>query len=188
MKHKDHPSIGACGIDCSLCPMHFARAGDGCKGCTAPSVSGSSGRWCPIARCAVRERHHETCADCHTYPCELLQGVDANDSFVTHRKTIENLNYIRENGIGRFLLQQQQRQTVLRTMLAEFNDGRSQSHFCLACALLPLPQLEKALSTARAVNSEGDLSGNNPESRARALRSELNASAERLGISLKLRR
>ncbi len=188
MKHKNHPSVGACGIDCGLCPMHHVRDGDGCRGCAAPPISGRSGRWCPIARCAVQERNRETCADCHAYPCELLEDVDASDSFVTHLKMIENLRFIRENGLCSFLLQQRQRQAVLQTMLAEFNDGRSKSHFCLASALLPLDMLEMALAAALAAKGGEDLAGKGSGSRAQALRSELKVAADILGISLKLRR
>lgn len=184
MQGKHHPQIGVCGIDCCLCPMHHVRDGEGCPGCTAPPVSGGRGRWCAIARCAVRERGFETCADCAEFPCERLGGIDECDSFVTHRLTLANLQLIRDLGMERFLLQQEKRAIIVRRMLDGFDDGRSKSRYCLASALLPIETLEMALADAgHETSSVLDRKG-----RARILRRTLEEAADRLGIDLNLRR
>ncbi len=187
VKHKNYPSIGACGIDCYLCPMHHVRKDDGCPGCTAPVASGTGGRWCVIARCAVRDRQYETCGECPEFPCVRLEGLDESDSFVTHRNTMENLRCIRENGIAGFVVRQERRVAVLRSMLTEFDDGRSKSHFCLACALLPTDKLETALSEALVEVDEAGL-GEDRKSRARVMRERLRLLAEGMGVELRLRR
>ncbi len=132
MDAKEHASIAACGIDCGLCPLHYVRAGDGCPGCTAPTASGVKGRWCAIARCAVRDRGYETCADCPEFPCERLDGWDKRDSVVSHLKSLANLRAIGDRGLDGFLEEQRKRIALLETMLAEFDDGRSKGYCCLA--------------------------------------------------------
>lgn len=183
---KKYPSIGVCGIDCCLCPMCHIREGDGCPGCTAPTASGRSGRWCAMARCAVRERCHETCADCVAYPCERLNSIDEDDSFVTHRKALENLQTIRTLGIDSLLRQQEQRLVILRQMLAGFDDGRSKSHYCLACALLPIENLTSVMAVAGELKGDGE-SMDERKKRAQMLRQRLNDEAERTGMVLRLR-
>ncbi len=184
---KEFPGIAACGIDCCLCPMHHVWEGDGCPGCTAPASPGRTGRWCAIARCAVRERGYETCADCPELPCQRLQGIDESDSFVTHRKTLENLFAIRTAGMSSFLSQQDDRLAVLRQMLAGFDDGRSKSLFCLASALLPVQDLKDTVAMSRA-QVNGAVVTDDRRSRALVLRTNLKEVAGSLGIDLRLRK
>ena len=185
---KKHPTIGACGIDCGLCPLHHVTAGDGCGGCTAPSPSGARGRWCAIARCAVRDHGYETCAECSGYPCSLLSGWDEAESVVTHARTLDNLRTIRESGLDGFLEQQRKRIGLLETMLSEFDEGRSKGRCCLACALLPVDELQAALDGARRTAVERGLSEDDRRTRAQVLRQHLEEAAKRLSISLRLRR
>jgi hypothetical protein len=170
VKGKSYPAIGVCGIDCGLCPIHHVKAGNGCGGCTAPGPSYTAGRWCAIARCAVRDHGYETCAACAEFPCERLTGWDGGDSVVTHKNSLANLRTIKEHGIEQFVAQQRERIALLDTMLSEFDDGRSKGFFCLAATLLPLED------------------GADLKSRAAILRRILGSAASRLGISLKLRK
>ena len=149
MNAKTYTSISACGIDCGLCPLHHVTTGDGCPGCTAPLQSGAAGRWCAIARCAVRERGYETCAGCPEFPCERLDGWDRSDSVVSHLNSLANLRAIRDRGLDVFLEEQRKRMSLLETMLAEFNDGRSKGYCCLAATLLPVEDLVAGLAEAR---------------------------------------
>jgi len=185
---KTHPTIGACGIDCGLCPMHHVKAGDGCGGCTSPGPSGAAGRWCAISRCAVRDRGYETCAECAEFPCSRLEGWDRGDSIVSHLRAITNLRAIRERGMEAFDAQQKTRMKLLGVMLDEFDEGRSKSYCCAATALLPVDELTTGLAQARRDVEADGIPADDRKSRARILRRVLDAAAERLGISLKLRR
>lgn len=188
MNGKEYPEIGACGIECGLCPIHHVRAGDGCPGCTAPAPSGAKGRWCAIARCAVRDRGYETCADCTEFPCARLHGWDESDSVVSHLNSLANLRAIKERGLDEFVEQQRKRIVLLETMLSEFDDGRSKGYCCLACVLLPLGELDSALDGARCAVAERAIPEDDRKARAEVLRQRLEAAAGRLGISLRLRR
>jgi len=117
-------------------------------------------------------------------------------SFITHRKTIFNLDFIKKNGIEKFMEQQEKRIGLLGIMLKHFNDGRAKSFYCIAATLLSIGNLERALERAeenteeRVVEStEGraEESGN-IKIRAKNLRQTLNEMASQEGVELKLRK
>ncbi len=79
--------------------------------------------------------------------------------------------------------------SLLETMLAEFNDGRSKGYCCLAATLLPVEDLVAGLAEARReVGAGGPLAESDLKGRAALLRRILDSTAARLGISLKLRK
>jgi hypothetical protein len=188
MNAKVCPSIAACGIDCGLCPLHHVTAGEGCPGCTAPGPSGVKGRWCAIARCAVRERDFETCADCPEFPCARLDGWDESDSVVSHLNSLANLRAIRDGGLNRFIEQQRSRIELLKLMLAEFDEGRSKGYCCLAATLLPLDELTSGLRQARREVADAGIPVDDRKSQAAILHRVLDGAAGRLGVNLRLRR
>ena len=79
------------------------------------------GQWCKMTRCAVRDRGHETCAECAEFPCHRFEGWDQGDSFVSHLNSLSNLRAIREGGLEAFVAQQRERIDLLAAMLAEFD-------------------------------------------------------------------
>lgn len=117
-----------------------------------------------------------------------LDGWDEQESVVTHLRTLDNLRSIHEHGLSDFLQQQQERIGLLKAMLNEFDDGRSKGYCCLAAALLPLDVLEVALKEARRGVENGGIPADDRKSRAGTLRRILDFAAERLGVSLKLRK
>ncbi len=186
--YKGFPTIGACGIDCGLCPRYYTVGPSKCLGCAPPGFLDMGGQWCKMTRCAVRDRGYETCAECSEFPCYRFEGWDAGDSFVSHLNSIANLRAIRERGIESFAEQQRKRMALLETMLGEFDEGRSKSFCCLATALLPLDELETALSAARRDVAEQGIVLDDKKSRAKVLHGFLDSAAERLGVMLKLRK
>jgi len=67
------------------------------------------------------------------------------DSFVTHRRAIENLHLIHKNGLSSFIQQQKFRIDLLERLLNQYDDGKSKSFYCLAAALLPIEDIERAI-------------------------------------------
>ncbi len=59
-----------------------------------------------------------------------------------------NLDFIKEQGIKKFIEQQKKKMKLLETMIENFDDGRSRSFFCKAVDLLDLTSLESALDEA----------------------------------------
>jgi len=185
---KAHPTIGACGIDCGLCPRYNTKAASRCPGCAAPGFLEMGGQWCKMTRCAVRDRGYETCAECDEFPCYRFAGWDEADSFVSHLKSVDNLRAIRESGMQQFLDVQQARMELLEAMLREFDEGRSKSYCCRAAALLPVKELAEGVEEARRLVGSEDPSDVDRKARAQTLHRTLDSIAERMDISLKLRK
>lgn len=141
---KKYPTIACCGIDCGLCPRYYTEGKSQCPGCAGTNFFEKHPS-CSILTCCVKQKHFETCAECPDFPCTRLKNWDRADSFVTHRNTLQNLQEIREHGLDRFIRQQHRRIDLLERMLTLYDDGRSKSFFCLACALLPIDDITDAI-------------------------------------------
>ncbi len=188
MNNKVYATIGACGIDCGLCPRYHTRTASRCPGCAPEGFLNAGGQWCKMTRCAVRDRGYETCADCAEFPCYRFEGWDQGDSFVSHLSSISNLHRIRSQGVAAFAAEQRVRIRLLQIMLDEFDEGRSKSYCCVAAALLPLDELKAAVDGVRLDVKRQGLAPDDRKPRAKLLRQVLDAAAERLGVSLKLRK
>jgi len=176
---KEFPTIGACGIDCGLCPRHHTKGPSRCPGCCGPGFDAVHPS-CPVVTCCRIKRGLEVCALCDAYPCDIFsRPATRRDSFVTHRRMAANHEAIRSGGLDRFVAAQAERLALLDQLLAEFDNGRSKSYYCLAAALLSVDGLRAAID---AVPRDGDV-----KARAARLRAELEARAQHEGVDLVLR-
>jgi hypothetical protein len=117
------------------------------------------GAHCPTAKCAVDKKGIEFCWECpQNGGCSRWQKHAeygrTHDSFVSYQKLENNVAFITKNGISAFEKEQQTREQLLRELLAEFNEGRSKSLYCIAANVLEIPELESLLGEARQ-NSKG---------------------------------
>jgi hypothetical protein len=151
---KKHNTIGCCGIDCGLCPRFNSKSVSACPGCGGMNFKEKHPS-CVFVTCCVIKNGLEVCSICTGYPCHRFDPERYGmDSFVTHQKVFANLEFIKRTGIDCFIDQQKIRMNILNDFLASYNDGRSMSHFCLSCTLLPL---EKLLEIQRYINNRTDL-------------------------------
>ena len=142
-KLKKYETIGACGIDCGLCPRFYTKGHSVCPGCGGLKFKEKHPS-CGILTCCAIKNGLETCADCENFPCSRFKTESAgSDSFVTHKKMFSNLETIKANGIRHFIEKQKIRIDILNDLLTRCNDGRSKSFFCQTCALLPLDKLQE---------------------------------------------
>lgn len=96
--------IAPCGMNCGVCKAHL-REKNKCPGCR---------KFCKkepvtIFRCKIRtckKRKGEFCYDCDTCPCEWLIHLDKRYRTKYDMSEIENLQFIRDNGIKKFLRKQ----------------------------------------------------------------------------------
>jgi len=183
---KMYPSIGVCGLDCVLCPRYYTEGKSKCDGCGSAYSYAAVG--CKIFRCCVKEKNLETCAECSDFPCSRLKGIDESDSFVTHRKMMPNLRFIKKFGIKEFLNDQKKKQDFLEQMLEQFNDGRSRSFYCVAATLLPLEALKKSLDLAKRKVKEEGIKDKDLKNKAKLLKENLNGTASKELIDLSLRK
>jgi hypothetical protein len=179
---------GCCGLYCGLCPRYQSTAPSRCPGCHA----GDQSTYCSVCRCCKAKRGLATCAECNEYPCERLLrviGVEVEaDSFVSHKPALPNLERIREVGLSEYLSEQRSRRLLAEQLLAQYNDGRSMTFYCTACALMPVSAIREVLDEAGSPDGGGQLDGAAHKARAKAMRAAIGARASQAGIDLRLRR
>ena len=116
-------------------------------------------------------------AECSEYPCDRYAHIDEYDSFITHMNQKADLEKMQRIGEEAYNIEQVEKRQILDRLLAEYNDGRKKTLFCLAVNLLPLEEL-------RIVFEDGDLEI--PEKdRARQMENRLK---EKSSAELKLRK
>jgi hypothetical protein len=178
---KNHSTIGCCGIDCGLCPRFHTKGDSACPGCGGLNFKEKHPS-CGFITCCVIKNGLEVCSECKEYPCIRFDSEkNGFDSFVTHRKVFANLDFIRLNGMDKFMEQQRMRMDILKDFLENYDDGRSKSYFCLSCALLPLDSLQEI---ALLFHKQHDFATSKEMNRK--LRDALQSVADRHGVSLKL--
>ena len=178
---KKQHTVGCCGIDCGLCPRFNSKSLTACPGCGGMNFKEKHPS-CSFVTCCVLRNGLEVCAECSVYPCHRFDpGKEGCDSFLTHQKVFANLELIRKKGLNNFLGQQKIRMNILNDFLANYNDGRSMSYFCLSCTLLPVDKL---------LEIQGILNGRTALSDAKEknllLKEYLKEEAEKLKLNLAL--
>lgn len=173
--HRQEPRFALCGLNCVLCPMHV---GGWCPGCGG----GEGHQPCAFIRCRRQHGDGESCLDCAEYPCGRFAQAMAYDSFLPHRRMRADLEEARALGLPVYLARLEQKEAILRELLAEYNDGRKKTLYCSAASLLPLEALAEVLRRLEA-ELPADAPKKEKAARAAAL---LNAAAQEQGVSLKL--
>ena len=184
---KLYPTLGCCGLDCALCPRYYTAGISRCPGCCGPNFFDKHPS-CPFITCCVKKRKLEVCAQCTDFPCPRFSGWDASDSFVTHQKSIFNLNLIKEHGLEEFIKQQKRRIELLETILKSFDDGRSKSFYCIAATLLPIADLEASLNRAEQEMRTSSIGPDDIKTKALIIRKVLSNLVDKRGIKLSLRK
>ena len=139
---KQYPIVGACGLECGLCPRYHTEGGSRCLGCGGEGFEQKHPA-CGFITCCVRQRGLEVCAQCAEWEtCERvkrnLKAAETVDSFISYRLLVANLAFIRENGLEAFVGLATDKLRLLRYLIENYDDGRSKGYFCLSCQLLPL--------------------------------------------------
>ncbi len=185
---KKYPIVGACGLNCSLCPSYHARGKSRCPGCCGPDF------WqkhpgCAFITCCVKWKNLETCVLCVDWTeCEkvakLLDSAKYHDSFISYRPLAINFAFIQKNGIEEFARLEIEKQEFLRHLINNYDDGRSKSFYCVSCQLIPLNKLKEALANTETKIAE-DVG---IKEKVKVVRVAINNLADTLRIDLKLRK
>lgn len=182
-KLKKHEKVGACGIDCGLCPRYYMKGNSVCPGCGGINFRDRHPS-CGVLTCCVIKHGYETCSGCPDFPCQHFDSEkNGYDSFVTHEKIFVNIESIRKEGITNFLERQNERMGILNHLLTHYDDGRSKSFYCLSCALLPVHTLWETQAIAESLQDDLVL-----KEKADRLKKSLTETAASLYINLRLRK
>ena len=185
---KKYPIVGACGLNCGLCPRYYTQGASRCPGCCGP------GFWqkmpgCGFITCCVKKRGLEACAECVDWEeCErvvrLLDSAKYKDSFLSHRPLAANFTFIQKNGIEEFARLEVEKQKFLRHLIDNYDDGRSKSFYCTSCQLIPLDKLREALEDVEIKMTEAT----DIKEKAKIVRLAISNMAYSLQIDLRLRK
>lgn len=185
-----------CGLNCGLCTMHIDGYCPGCGG-------GEGNQSCRIAKCSlkrnseIRNRENnrekdepgrekiEYCHQCPEFPCEYYESIDEYDSFITHRNRRSDLDKHRNIGKEAYQEEQGRKTEILGELLANYNDGRRKSFFCLAVNLLECEVLQAVMDQVKAVPEPA---GRTIKERAAGVVKQLQDVADERGIVLKLKK
>jgi len=114
-KHVKKESVAPCGMNCAVCSAHLALKHDvKSKGIRMPYCEGCRPR---DKKCAFLKKRCELllnrkvsfCYECDDFPCERLKHIDDRYKTHFHMSFISNLEYIKDNGISKFLHLQQKK-------------------------------------------------------------------------------
>jgi len=185
---KQYPIVGACGLDCGLCPRYHTAGSSSCPGCAGPDFEQKHPA-CGFITCCVKQNHFVTCAQCPDWAsCERvsrnMEGAKQSDSFISYRPLPANFAFIQRHGIDEFARQEMAKMELLSYLLEHYDDGRSKSFYCIACQLIPLDSLKAALAEAEVEISESaDI-----KEKSKLVRAAISRHANALGLDLRLRR
>lgn len=203
---RKYPTIGACGLDCGLCPRYYTVGPSRCPGCAGPGFFEKHPS-CFFITCCVKKKNFagqelssetpegagsrlEVCAQCPEFPCskfkseEEYQQLNESPSYPSYKKVMPNFKFIKEHGIEKFIEQQQERIGLLKIMRENFDDGRSRSFFCRAANLLDITDLRSSLAEAAQKIRTAKIEQNDVKTKAKILREIMLAAAGRVGIKL----
>ncbi|UCD21373.1 MAG: DUF3795 domain-containing protein, partial [Chloroflexota bacterium] len=107
--------IAPCGMNCGVCVSYIAMKIDLNK-------KGFKRRYCPGCRprgknCVFMKHHCDLvgeglvrfCHECQNFPCRRLKALDMRYRTKYRMSMIENLEYIRDKGIDKFLEKEQEK-------------------------------------------------------------------------------
>jgi len=96
--------VAPCGMNCALC-LGFQREKNRCPGCKEDDPAKPKYCvTCQIKNCSeTAASGSKFCFRCPRYPCQRLKRLDKRYRTRYGMSMIENLNFIRENGIRKFL-------------------------------------------------------------------------------------
>jgi hypothetical protein len=107
----DSKLIAPCGMNCALCAGYLAKKTGtetgikiNCDGCRPQN------RKCAHIKKSCKlllNNEIQYCYECSAFPCQRLSRLDDRYQAKYHMSMIDNLNYIKEHGIAKFIKQQE---------------------------------------------------------------------------------
>jgi len=102
--------IAPCGMNCGICLAHL-RKDRKCPGCLGKDTDKSTSRiTCIIKNCeTIKQNQSGFCYECSTYPCKRLKQLDKRYRTKYSMSMLENLEFIKENGLNSFMEKENER-------------------------------------------------------------------------------
>ena len=179
---RRYPLFSACGLNCGLCPRYYTEGESRCPGCGGEDFSLKHPS-CGILSCC-RRHGQQYCGLCEQYPCNRYEGACLYDSFITHKNQLIDLGKAKEYGLDAYEAELDQKVALLKILLADYDDGRKKSFFCLAVNLLDLQDILSVMGQIADHLGAGD----SKKEKAAMAERLFQRAAESRNIPLKLRK
>ena len=104
--------IALCGMNCRLCVAYFGYTMNGKKRKSQCTGCNQSNKHCAFVKKRCKNPAMENisyCYKCEYFPCENLEKLDKGYRERFKMSMIDNLNFIKENGINDFLKSQEEK-------------------------------------------------------------------------------
>lgn len=101
--------VAPCGMNCGICLWHLGERK--CPGCRTGSRSGIK-NCARVYRCPIfKKNKYKFCFKCARFPCRGLKSLDKRYRERYGMSMIENLDFIKRNGIKKFLRREERKWT-----------------------------------------------------------------------------
>lgn len=180
---RDFPEFAACGLNCGLCTRYHTDGTSRCPGCYGEGFNLKHPS-CGIVSCT--ERHDvQFCYACAEYPCKRYEAPSESDSFITGKNVFADFEKAKTFGLDTYKAELDEKISILRRLLSEYNDGRKKSFYCTAVNLLPLADIKEIMETLQA-----DFGGLETDMKVKSARAAalLEEQAKKRDIKIELRR
>ncbi|MCL2722054.1 MAG: DUF3795 domain-containing protein [Treponema sp.] len=155
MNHeRKYPFFSACGLNCGLCPRYYTDGNSKCPGCGGKYFSEKHCS-CSILPC-IQRKGLEYCYLCSEFPCKKYDKWE-RDSFITHQNMMKDFEKAKNIGIKAYKKELDEKINILKYLLANYNDGRRKSFFCIAVNLLGLNDIKCVLIQLKKETKSVDL-------------------------------
>ena len=178
MKNSEAKSlIGCCGLYCGLCNKYQSTAPSRCIGCQL----GEQHSWCSIWNCCVKRHEYENCTECdEVFNCKIFIRRKVAEWI----PAFDNLRRIKESGLKNWLKEQKERQALVEELLGNYNEGRSMSFYCKACARMPINLLNDAVKESDKKIASEEIDKTDIKTKAKILKSALKDKAVKYNINM----
>jgi hypothetical protein len=101
--------IAPCGMNCGIC-MAYLRDKNKCPGCREIKKGNKTRFGCIIRNCKhLKKTKSGFCYECEIFPCARMKRLDKRYRTKYDMSMFENLEFIRDKGIDRFLKAQRKK-------------------------------------------------------------------------------
>jgi len=185
---RQTPQFSLCGLNCSLCPRFRTTGSSRCPGCGGEDFY-EKHPTCGVISCSQRHGGVEYCFECSDYPCDRYTSKNDKDSFISYMNGASDMETAKTHGLPYYLDRLSRKSEILDVLLRDWDNGRLKAYFCRAVNVLPLEDLELAMSQLTKTNgpskSPNDL---DPTTKGKFAKDFFDKLAAARGISLQLRR
>lgn len=110
IKAFDPELIAPCGMNCAIC-MAYLREKNRCPGCREIDINKPDTRSkCKIKNCEyIAIKKNKFCIGCDKLPCQRMKNLDKRYRTKYDMSMLENLEYIKQNGIEKFVKKERER-------------------------------------------------------------------------------